>query len=85
MNIMAFRGSLGNYMAVMLLSVNRVSIYRGVCEWKSIKLFTLAAIRAGMLWIHTCGEAQKRSARHTLRCRREKVTPLVTQAVQDEV
>lgn len=61
MNIMAFRGGLGNYMAVMLLSFNRIfrfSIYPGSLGGKSIKLFTFAAICTGMLYIQTCENVQ---------------------------
>lgn len=62
MNIMAFRGSLGNYMAVMLLSFNgifRFSIYPASLGGKSIKLFTFATICPGLSCIYTCGKAQK--------------------------
>lgn len=51
MNIMAFRGSLGNYMAVMVLSFNRIftfSIYLGSLGGKSINLFTFAMRCAGL-------------------------------------
>lgn len=56
MNIMAFRGSLGNYMAFMVLNFNRIfrfPIYLGSLGGKSIKLFTFAMRCAGMLYIHT--------------------------------
>lgn len=62
MNIMAFRGSLGNYMAVMVLNFNRIfrfPIYLGSRGGKSIKLFTFAMICAGMLYIHTYEYAQR--------------------------
>lgn len=62
MNIMAFRGSLGNYMAVMLLCVNgmfRFSIYPTSLGGKSIKLFTFAAICPGLSGIHTGGKVEK--------------------------
>ncbi len=68
---MAFRGSLGNYMAVMVLSFNRIfrfSIYLGSLGEKSIKLFTFAMVCAGMLYIHTYQNAQRQNARHALRC-----------------
>lgn len=66
MNIMAFRGSLGNYMAVMVLSFNRFSIYLGSLGAKSIKLFTFAVICAGMLYIHTCEIVQRQSEKTRL-------------------
>lgn len=62
MNIMAFRGSLGNYMAVMLLRFNgifRFSIYPTSLGGKSIKLFTFAVICPGLSGIHTGGKVQK--------------------------
>lgn len=69
MNIMAFRGSLGNYMAVMVLSFNRIFrffIYLGALGGKSIRLFTFAMISAGMLYIHTYEYVQRRNARQEL-------------------
>lgn len=76
MNIMAFRGSLGNYMAVMLLSFNgifRFSIYPASLGGKSIKLFTFATICPGLSCISTCGKAQRWNARHVSRCHWVKV------------
>lgn len=77
MNIMAFRGSLGNYMAVMLLSFNgifRFSIYPASLGGESIKLFTFATTCPGLLYIYTCDNVQRWDARHILRCRWVKVT-----------
>ena len=77
MNIMAFRGGLGNYMAVMLLSFNRIfrfSIYLGSLGGKSIKLFTFAMICAGMLYIQTCENVQRQNRRRASRCHWVKVT-----------
>lgn len=77
MNIMAFRGSLGNYMAVMLLSFNRIfwfSIYPASLGGKSIKLFTFATICPGLLYIYTCDNVKRWNARHILRCHWVKVT-----------
>lgn len=59
---MAFRGSLGNYMAVMLLPFNgifRFSIYPTSLGGKSIKLFTFAAICPGLSRIHNGGKSRK--------------------------
>lgn len=74
---MAFRGSLGNYMAVMLLSFNRIfrfPIYLGSLGKKSIKLFTFAMIRVGMLYICTYENERRQNARHALICHWGKVT-----------
>lgn len=60
---MAFRASLGNYMAVMLLRFNAIfgfSIYLTSLGGKSIKLFTLAAICPGLSRIHNGGESSER-------------------------
>lgn len=59
---MAFRGSLGNYMAVMLLRFNaifRFSIYPTSLGGKSIKLFTLAAICPGLSRVPSGGKVAK--------------------------
>ena len=51
-NIMAYRGSLRNYMAVMVLSFNRIlriCVYLRTWGWKSIKLFTFGMVSASML------------------------------------
>lgn len=55
-NIMTFRGSLGNDMAAMVLSFNRMlkfPIYLGSLCGQSITLFTFALIWSGMLYNHT--------------------------------
>lgn len=73
MNIMAFRGSLGNYMAVMVLSFNRIfrlSIYLGSLGGKSIKLFTFAVILyvlACCIFIPMSMYRSKEQTRHALR------------------
>lgn len=72
MDIMAFRGSLGNYMAVMLLRFNgifRFSIYPTSLGGKSIKLFTFAAICPGLSRVHNSGKVAKvkcKTCPHTL-------------------
>lgn len=62
MNIMAFRGSLGNYMAVMLLRLNgifRFSIYPTSMGGKSIRLFTFAVICPRLSRMHNSGKSSQ--------------------------
>lgn len=64
---MAFRVSLENYMAVMVLSFNRIfrfSIYLVSRSGKSITVFTFALISTNMLCILACLVKAGQNAAH---------------------